>query len=126
MWRDPLQELIQALERVVELPVTNDSEMTVEYLERSYAQFQVETDIILFGTREQVAALKHDGSDDWKARAHPLSVKRRAVGCSRGDRARPERELTPASIAEVPEAAGASIHEYSPHDQEAVARVSGA
>jgi hypothetical protein len=64
MWRDPLQELIQALEKVVEVPMSNDSEMTVEYLERSYTQWQIETDIVLFGTSEQIAALKLDRSDD--------------------------------------------------------------
>jgi hypothetical protein len=32
--RCPLEELIQALEKVVDLPVANDSEMSVQYLER--------------------------------------------------------------------------------------------
>jgi hypothetical protein len=64
MWRDPLEELIQALEKVVDVPVTNDSETSVEYLERCYAQWQIETDIVLFITPDQIARLNRNGADE--------------------------------------------------------------
>jgi len=68
MWRDPLEELIQALEKVVaDVPVGNsnvaDRNLSVEYVERAFVEFQLETDIILFGTPNHVAQLKPNGGE---------------------------------------------------------------
>jgi hypothetical protein len=48
----------------VDVPAGDDSELSVEYVERSYAKWQIETDIILFGTPEQIARPEHNGSDN--------------------------------------------------------------
>ena len=63
MWRDPLEELVLALEKVVDVPVPSNPELSVEYLERSYAQWQIEIDAILFGTKP-VMPLNENGAND--------------------------------------------------------------
>ena len=63
MWRDPLEELIQALEKVVDVALPNDSKTSVAYLEQSYAQWQIDLDTVLFGTPEQIAQVENDGQD---------------------------------------------------------------
>jgi len=62
MWCDPYQDLIRALEKVVDLPAesSQNREFSVEYVERYFTTFQFETDIILFGTPDQVAQLKQN------------------------------------------------------------------
>ena len=67
MWRDPLEDLIEALEKVVDVSVggiESDRELSVEYVEQSFLRFQLETDAILFGTREALAQPTHNGLDD--------------------------------------------------------------